>query len=62
MERSTPKPEAAARLLELIQMRLISGAIHVVAVLELPICSLTVPRPAASWPTQPAPAWSLFGA
>jgi ubiquinone/menaquinone biosynthesis C-methylase UbiE len=32
-ERSTPQPEAAARLLELIQMRLISGAIHVVAAL-----------------------------
>ena len=33
MARSTLKPEAAARLLELIQMRLISGAIHVVAAL-----------------------------
>jgi ubiquinone/menaquinone biosynthesis C-methylase UbiE len=33
MERSTLKPEAAARLPELIQMRLISGAIHVVAAL-----------------------------
>ena len=32
-QRSAPKPEAAARLLELIQMRLISGAIHVVAAL-----------------------------
>jgi hypothetical protein len=30
---STTKPEAAARLLELIQMRLISEAIHVVAAL-----------------------------
>jgi hypothetical protein len=30
---STSKPEAAARLLELIQMRLISEAIHVAAAL-----------------------------
>jgi O-methyltransferase domain/Dimerisation domain len=31
--RDTPKPEAAGRLLELIQMRLISQAVHTVAVL-----------------------------
>jgi hypothetical protein len=35
VELSTARPEAAARLLELIQMRLISEAIHVVAALEI---------------------------
>lgn len=34
-KQSTPRPEAAARLLELIQMRLISEAIHVVAALGI---------------------------
>ena len=41
---STTKPEAAARLLELIQMRLVSEAIHIVAALGVADLLADVPK------------------
>jgi len=56
------KAEAAGRLLELIQIRLISASIHVAASLESPICWQTRhPKASSNWPRQQGQARHPFG-